>query len=295
MSAANADAGRERKRLRLDDNAANFVYTGQGNVPRGVIHVRILPSIKVIRVRAFLRQTLLMSVELHDGLEVIEKEAFEECRSLREMLFPPSVRAIKEGAFCWCSVLTTAILNDGLEVIGEGAFNGCALVRIDIPPSVREIDAAAFEECSNLTTVQFCDEIEEFVSGESMRHWWNHGVHEKCLRTYSFFVRGNIPERVGLLLPRMWQSNIHDMLGGIPSISSKDLDSYFRSIDSKLSVYDKLKDAPALLELAIWKSKIIERTDGNIDLLDADMKIECRTDSLSMVVIIVPNVLSFLE
>jgi hypothetical protein len=61
-----------------------------------------------------------MSVELHDGLEVIEKEAFEECRSLREMLFPPSVRAIKEGAFCWCSVLTTAILNDGLEVIGGG-------------------------------------------------------------------------------------------------------------------------------------------------------------------------------
>jgi hypothetical protein len=52
----------------------------------------------------------------------------------------------------------------------------------------------------------------------------------------------------------------------------------------------KLKDAPALLELAIWKS----RTDGNIDLLNADMKIEFRTDSLSMVDIIIPNVLSFL-
>jgi hypothetical protein len=50
-----------------------------------------------------------------------------------------------------------------------------------------------------------------------------------------------------------------------------------------------------LLELAIWKSKIIERTDGNIDLLDGDMKIECQTDSLTMVVIIFPNVLSFLE
>ena len=146
-----------------------------------------------------------------------------------------------------------------------------------------------------MTIIQFYDQIEEFVSGESMRHWWNHGVHEKCLRTYSFFVRCNIPERVGLLLPRLSQSNIHDMLGGIPSISSKGLDSYFHSIVSKISVYDKFKDAPALLELAIWKSKIIKRSDGNIDLLDADMKIECRTDSLSMVVIIVPNVLSFLE
>jgi len=84
------------------------------------------------------------------------------------------------------------------------------------------------------------------------------------------------------------------MLGGVPSISYEGLYSYFRSIVSKLSVYDKLKDSPALLELAIWKSKVIERTDGNIDLLDADMKIECQTDSIYMVAFIVPNVLSFL-
>jgi len=337
---ANDDAGSERNRLRLDDDAANFVYTGQENVPDGVIRVRVHPSIRVIRARAFFRQSRLIAVELHDGIEVIDFSAFGDCRSLREMLFPPSVRAIKDQAFYNCSKLATAILNDGLEEIGVSAFGGCALVRIDIPPSVRvikdcafwncsqlatailndgleeigylafrgcalvridippsgrKIDETAFKDCSNLLTMRFCDEMEEFVSGESMRHWWNHGVHEKCLRTYSFFVRCNIPERVGLLLPRMWQSNIQDMLGGIPSISSKGLGLYFRSIVSKLSVYDKLKYAPALLELAIWKSKIIERTDGNIDLLDADMKIECRTDSLSMVVIVVPNVLSFLE
>ncbi len=145
-----------------------------------------------------------------------------------------------------------------------------------------------------MKTITFCDEIEEFVSGESMQGWWNNGIHEKCLSTYCHLVRFEIPERMGFLLPRMWQSIIHGMLGGIPSISSEDLYSYFHSIDSKLSVYDKLKDAPALLELAIWKSKIIEQTDGNIDLLHADMKIECRTDSLSMVAIIVPNVLSLL-
>jgi len=171
----------------------------------------------------------------HDdaGLEVIGVSAFWGCALVR-INIPPSVREIKNNAFSDCSDLTTAILNDGLEEIGEGAFNGCGLVRIGIPPSVREIDETAFEECSNLTTVQFCDEIEEFVSGKSMRHWWNNGVHKSCLRTYSFFVRCNIPERVGHLLPRMWQSNIHHMLGGIPSISSKGLKSYFRSIDSKL-------------------------------------------------------------
>jgi hypothetical protein len=87
----------------------------------------------------------------------------------------------------------------------------------------------------------------------------------------------------------MWQSDIHDMPGGIPSISPEGLDSYFCSIDSKLSVYEMSKDAPALLELAILKSKITEQTDGNIDLLTTDMKMECCIDSLSMVEIIVPN------
>ena len=258
-----------------------------------LVRIDIPPSVRAVKYYAFYSCSALTTAILNDGLEEIGEEAFARC-ALVHIDIPPSVRAIKDWAFGNCSGLTTVILNDGLEEIGHRAFNGCGLVQIDIPPTVREIDEA-FKECSILTNVQFCDEIEEFVSGESMRHWWNNGVQERCLRTYSFFVRCNIPERVGLLLPRMWQSNIHDMLGGIPSISSKGLDSYFHSIDSKLSVYDKLKDAPALLELAVWKSKIIERTDRNIDLLDADMKIECRTDYLTMVVIIFPNVLSFLE
>jgi hypothetical protein len=86
----------------------------------------------------------------------------------------------------------------------------------------------------------------------------------------------------------MWRSNIHDRLWRIPSISPEGLDSYFCCIDSKRSVYAELKDAPALLELAIWKSKIDKRTDEIIN-----MKMECRIDSLSKVVIIVPYVLSF--
>ena len=50
-----------------------------------------------------------------------------------------------------------------------------------------------------------------------------------------------------------------------------------------------------ILELAIWKLEVAEQTDGNINLLTPDMKMGCRIDSLSMVDIIVPNVLSFLR
>ena len=79
-------------------------------------------------------------MEFHDGLEVIGRRAFEDCRSLREILIPPSVRMIEAWAFEDCLGLTTVILNDGLEEIGRRAFNGCAFVRIDIPPSVRMIE-----------------------------------------------------------------------------------------------------------------------------------------------------------
>ena len=149
-----------------------------------------------------------------------------------------------------------------------------------------------------MSSVQFCDEIEEFLSGESMRHWWNNGVHEKCLSTYSFFVRCNIPERVGLVRSATLQTNIHRMLEGIPVISSEGLNTHFCSIDSKLSAYEaKLSayEGSTMLELAIWKSEIAEQTDGNINLVTPDMKMGCRIDSLWMVDIILPNVLSFLR
>ena len=54
-------------------------------------------------------------------------------------------------------------------------------------------------------------------------------------------------------------------------------------------------EGSTMLELAIWKSKIEEQTDGVINVLDADMKMGCRIDSLLMVDIIIPNVLSFIH
>jgi hypothetical protein len=51
------------------------------------------------------------------------------------------------------------------------------------------------------------------------------------------------------------------MLRRIPSICTKDVDSFFVSIDSRLSSYENLKCFPVLLELAIWKSKLPEQFD----------------------------------
>ncbi len=136
-------------------------------------------------------------------------------------------------------------LGEGLEEIREKTFKECTSLRhIVIPPAVKVIDDSAFNNCSNLTSVKNCDEIEEFVSCEAMRGWWNLGVHKRSLASYSSLVRCSIPERC-LGLVSSWKVNIHETLRSIPAISAVASDVY--SDDSKLTVYENLfNEAPML-------------------------------------------------
>jgi hypothetical protein len=125
-----------------------------------------------------------------------------------------------------------------------------------------------------------------------MQNWWNSGIHEKCLSTYCFLVKCDIPSHLDLLLqPMKWQTIIHEMLQQIPLISNKREKSYFDAIDAKLKNYELLRYAFPLLELAIWKSTILKRFGQS---LNREMKMQCRTDSLLLVTKIVPFVLPFL-
>ena len=81
---------------------------------------------------------------------------------------------------------------------------------------------------------------------------------------------------------------IDDLLGCIPSIDIIKMNSYIRSISSKLTVYEKLKDIATLLELALWKSNSQNlKTKGNLRAKKLQ-RIMCGAD------VIIPNVLSFL-
>jgi hypothetical protein len=89
------------------------------------------------------------------------------------------------------------------------------------------------------------------------------------------------------------------MLRRIPSIQPEGLDAYFVTINTKITFYENMREAPALLELAIWKSVIIQFQQTNDDSLLANMrkrrrtdlifKMQCLFDSIAMVAIIVPN------
>lgn len=100
-----------------------------------------------------------------------------------------------------------------------------------------------------------------------------------------------------------WRLAIDDMLGHIRSIETKEfawlygghdkLDNYFCSIDFKLTFYENLKEAATLLELALWKSKLIDQSfpsndDNARTPNNMDHRFTCGAD------VIIPKVLSFI-
>ena len=240
-----------------------YIYYGRDGeiVPEDVIRVKIHSSVRAIKARAFYRRGNLVTVILNDGLEEIGEAAFYFCNTLREIDMPRSVKKIKMSAFGFCGGLTRVKLDEGLEEIEARAFYNCESLReIAIPRSVRVIREGVFSCCQALTTV----------------------------------IPSNIPNRLGLVGERKWHANIQDMLRRIPSIPSEGWLSHFDSIHTKLSVYENLKDVPMLLELAIWKSRTTHHRDRNTAILAAEVRLQCRADSITMVSIVVPNVLSYL-
>ena len=96
-----------------------FVYTGgEQVVPRDVTHVIVDKSVKIIHRSAFFRRDRLVSIEMHDGIEIIEEWAFGHCTSLRGSIKLPGVRVVERYAFTRTG-LTDVEFGDKLETIGE--------------------------------------------------------------------------------------------------------------------------------------------------------------------------------
>ena len=248
-------------------------------------------TVKVIGTGAFGGCSQLINVELSERLVRIDDSAFKDCTSLTSIRIPSTVKVISKKAFQGCTQLMNVELCEGQVCIDNWAFADCtSLTSIRIPSTVKSTRKNAFSRCERLLAIEFCEEIEQFVHEVSLP-WWNHGKSKVLLRTYSFLARRNIPSRLDAIHFQTWKDNIHNMFQRIPEEPCKE--SYFALIESRLANYEHLQDEVApILELALWKAKMEEQSKGKY--VDAQIKFQCRYNSLSMVPIIIPNVLSFL-
>lgn len=121
---------------------------------------------------------------------VINKEAFSNCSSLEEVIFPQFIQSIGMKAFSNCTNLKKVdfLAENDIYNILDYAFENCtSLEEITIPSSVKRIGDGAFKNCTNLKKVVFEDNSKLTFLGD--------GAFEGC----SNLVSINLPNSLTTL------------------------------------------------------------------------------------------------
>eukprot|EP00571_Detonula_confervacea_P000103 CAMPEP_0172326988 /NCGR_PEP_ID=MMETSP1058-20130122/58221_1 /TAXON_ID=83371 /ORGANISM="Detonula confervacea, Strain CCMP 353" /LENGTH=582 /DNA_ID=CAMNT_0013043905 /DNA_START=106 /DNA_END=1855 /DNA_ORIENTATION=+ len=151
-------------------NEVHIIYMGGDAVTEDVTHVRVDPSVTVIRSETFRFCLNLQEVELPEGLLKVESRAFSQCKLLTKIIIPSTVEEIGSEAFEWCEKLEEVVLPKGLQKLGRRAFFSCrSLQRIIIPPKVQTIEAGTFSNCCDLIDVVFSEGLRE-IRGNVFSH-----------------------------------------------------------------------------------------------------------------------------
>ncbi|MCD7801781.1 MAG: leucine-rich repeat domain-containing protein [Clostridiales bacterium] len=151
-----------------------------------VISVEIASSVTSIPAMAFSECVNLKTVTFGENSQLtkIERNAFQDAKSLTKITIPDSVTSIGGSAFLNCDALETVIFgeNSQLTEIGSNAFNGClSLIEITIPEGVTSIERNTFLNCISLTEITIpdsvtsigesafagCDALETVIFGEN--------------------------------------------------------------------------------------------------------------------------------
>ena len=272
-----------------DDDEMIFVYMGGDQVvPDGVRRARIHKSIKIVRALAFQYREYLISVEFHDGIEIIQGCAFNGCRSLRSVKLL-GVKVIKVGAFRNCDALTDVEFGDKLETIEQEAFSCCTSLRSITMPQVKTIGVWAFGHCEQLTDLQSPEGFETlrrraFISCSRLEriamplkdNMIEDSVFDHCYNLTSVNLNGRVDKIVSSLHLERWRNLMKGEINGInqllPNTYSRQItqviQQWMSAVISRLNHYKTehhklLKEATTLLELALWKANL-ENKEGDV-------------------------------
>jgi hypothetical protein len=295
------------------DNNDVFIYMG-GEVPlhlRGTItHAIVDRSVKIISAWAFMRCRNLVSLEMHDGVEIIG--SFRQCKSLR-IIKLTGVKIIGYKAFEDCPALADVEFGDKLETIAEYAFYCCISLRNIKLSKIRNIGSYAFYGCKQLAEVELSENLEfigssAFVNCRRLRHiviplernllGW--GVFINCVDLSQVDLVGETHQTISSLLLDSWRNEMKDDIDRInqvlPNTATDEnkttvIRQWMERVLERMEHYKSehyalLKEDMTQLELALWKSNL-----PNIDAAESrhEARVTCGAN------IIIPHVLSFLN
>jgi hypothetical protein len=197
-----------------------------------------MTGVKEIEHEAFYHCFALSELDF-DKLEIIGSYAFVTCKSFRSINMP-SIRRIGPGTFQNCA-LTDAVFGEKLGRIGGYAFYGCtSLRRIVIPlKDGLIIGNIAFNLCDNLSKVETIDGgIHKTISSLHMKSW-----------------RDEMEEEIGTINQTLSNTQANEKATAIQQWITRVLNrmEHYKSGHEII-----LKEAMALLELALWKANLRE-------------------------------------
>lgn len=136
------------------------------NSPVRPVSVVIPQGVSSIGESAF-EGSAIKTIALPNGVTVIPKNAFYDCRVLETVTVSTRLAEIGETAFGACNKLTTVntpgvfdpvadFKNTSLSVIGSGAFSGCtSLIKAVLPSGINhDIPANTFDGCTSLAILE---------------------------------------------------------------------------------------------------------------------------------------------
>ena len=282
-----------------------FVYTGgEQEVPRDVKRVRIAENIDTIPAETFSHCLQLIEVEGHNNLKKIDRGAFDNCTSLRRVRNMAGVIEIEKQAFYHCHALSEMEF-DKLEIIGSSAFRYCRSLRSIKMPSIRRVGGATFMCCYALTDAVFGQGLESiernaFFKCTALRCIViplkdnliiDNGAFYNCENFSRVdIIAGGIHKTISSLHLEIWRNEMEEEIDTINQILPATLEKtgaiqqWITRVLGRIEHYKREhkmleKEAMTLLELALWKAKLIKSTDEK----------KCNVEEVTKKAMIVPE------
>ncbi|EJK44839.1 hypothetical protein THAOC_36590, partial [Thalassiosira oceanica] len=230
--------------------------------------VTLPSSVTKVGAGAFWGCINLATVKLNVGLKIIGGYVFHGCTALQEVTIPTSVTKLGGRAFLRCTNLASVQFGEGIEIIGEGAFNECTALRsVIVPSSVAELGYGAFSDCTNLTQViLLCGERllnqgfldrgllngERALNKKELNELIGIDAFPRCPLTT---LKISIPRALCNHMERSFGYNTvgYNTVEDIDDMTAESLHQVLRLI-----AFHELKESSILVELAMWKSSLVE-------------------------------------
>lgn len=129
-----------------------------------LISLTIHDDVEVIGNRAFEGNASLTTLNVN-GVKIIKNRAFRNCESLANLSEFNELEEIGTNVFSGCNALTTIKISDKITHITSRMFKDSGFTEIILSPYTHTIDKYAFEDCSRLESIVIPSSVTEIAKG----------------------------------------------------------------------------------------------------------------------------------